>query len=112
MERGPSEPLPPLPSVLPTGSAKRMELVRLDGDVGRYCFGEHRGLPDDVLLAHLLAVSRDPHLWGVVLGNALAHVDRDYPAYERVTRLARAAGADEAVARTHRAWLLARPGFW
>lgn len=112
MDLGPSEPLPHLPSVLPADSARRMKLVELDGDVGRLCFGEHRGQPDEVLLQALLAVSRDPQLWGVVLGNALAHVDSDYPSYERVARLARAAGADEDVARTHRAWLLSHSWFW
>jgi hypothetical protein len=107
MELGPNGPREvPLPTGLPSTTAARMLRVKLDGDVGRLCFGRDRDLPDDVLLDRLLRITQDPYQWGLVLGHALARVDRNYPAHGRVVALARAAGADEAAAAIYRVWLL------
>lgn len=87
-----------------------MELARLTGAVDRWCIGDLAAEPDDVRMTALLAISRDPAVWGAVLGTALVHAERGSDGYQRVAEVARAAGADEQLAATHRAWLLAQRG--
>lgn len=110
MEHLPSEPPSQLPSGLPADNVRRMELARLTGAVELWCLGAQRGQPDAVVQPVLLGYSRDPALWGVILGGALAHIEIGDGAYERVAEVARAAGADEQAAETHRVWLRSRPG--
>lgn len=111
MDHLPSEPPSQRPSGLPADNVRRMELARLTGAVERWCLGDQRGQPDDLALPVLLGYTRDPALWGAILGSALAHIEAGDGAYERVAEVARAAGADEQIAETHRAWLRDRPGF-
>lgn len=79
-------------------------LAKLSGAAERWCFGDLKDRPGDVRLAVLLGYSRDPLVWGVILGGALAEVELGRSSYERLAEVARAAGADEEAAQMHLAW--------
>ena len=89
---------------------QRMTLVALDAGAQRRAYGDLKGQPSEQSLQELLEISRDPVLWGVVLGGALAELELELGSMNAViVTWARAAGADEDVAATHLAWRLAQP---
>lgn len=110
MEHGPSEE----PSRLPWGpnlsSRQRMTLAKLTGAVGRWFVGSLRDRPAGERREALLAYGTDPLVWGVVLGDALRHLEQGRTLYAGAVELARSVGADEEAAATHLAWMREQPG--
>jgi hypothetical protein len=109
----PSERLPDVPK--PTLDSRRnMQVARLGGAAERRAFGGLRDQPEETSLQQLLAISTDPAVWGIVLGNNQADIELRLAGDERsrILEWARRAGADEQVARQQREWRLAQPWAW
>lgn len=90
--------------------AQRMTLIRLSGKAERLAYGNLKDTPDEAAYEQLLAISRDPLVWGVMLGAVLADIDLQRGSLKApIVDWARRAGADEDAAEMHRAWRLAQP---
>jgi hypothetical protein len=67
---------------------------------------------DERTVAELRAITTDPVVYGIALGNTVAKIDRDRAMWGHLQPLAdayRAAGADPDVAERQRLWRLDRP---
>ena len=91
-------------------SKQRMQVARLGGAAQLRAAGHLRDQSDEQSLGELLDISRDPLVWGVILGDALADIELGLGVLsERIVGWARQAGADEEAAEVHRRWLVTRP---
>lgn len=112
MELGPNGPIERerLPWGPTLDQRQRMEVARLGAAAERRAYGSLQHQPHAESFRELLEISRDPLVWGVVLGGALADLEMGFGAgLALVVTWARAAGADEDAAEMHRVWRLARP---
>lgn len=77
---------------------QRLLLAELAGTANRYSIGEGRGLPQEVAVAAVRAVTDDPVLLGIQAGVALAD---PYGVSQPTVELLQAAGADMTIAAQH-----------
>ncbi|WP_018807743.1 hypothetical protein [Salinispora arenicola] len=77
---------------------QRLLLAELAGTANRYSIGEGRGLPREVAVAAVRAVTDDPVLLGIQAGVALAD---PYGVSQPMVELLQAAGADMTIAQQH-----------
>lgn len=90
-------------------SKQRLDLAMITGAGKRWTFGDLKDRPTAEAIADLHAISPDPVLYGIALGDALATIEIDgWPSYARLAELYRACGADEAVAQVHLEWQRSR----
>lgn len=106
---GPSEPMPDVPKPALTGR-QNMEVAHLGAAAERRAFGNLADQDHEQSFADLLEISRDPVVWGVVLGNVLADIEFKLGARKTVIiEWAGRAGVDEAAAQQQLAWRRAQP---
>ncbi len=77
---------------------QRLLLAELAGIANRYSIGEGRGLPPEVAIAAVRAITDDPVLLGIQAGVAMAD---PYGVSQPTVELLQAAGADMTIARQH-----------
>ncbi|WP_018217114.1 hypothetical protein [Salinispora vitiensis] len=77
---------------------QRLLLAELAGTANRYSIGEGRGLPQEVAVAAVRAITDDPVLLGIQAGVALAD---PYGVSQPTVELLQAAGADMTIAQQH-----------
>jgi hypothetical protein len=99
----------------PSGSnldqRRRLELSKIAGAGQRWAFDEWKGRPRAEAVGALHAVSRDPVLYGLALGGALAQLE-EYPQWgPALVELYRACGADEDVAARNLEWQRTRSDY-
>ena len=107
MDLGPNGPIERerLPWGPKLDQRQRMEVARLGAAAERRAYGSLKDQPHAVSYQQLLDISRDPLVWAVVLGNALAYLETGFgDGYALIITWARAAGADEDAAQIHRVW--------
>jgi len=89
---------------------QNMEVAHLGAAAERRAFGNLAGQDDEQSLRELLEISRDPIVWGVMLGDELADLELRLGSLKaRIVDWARQVGADEETARQQLAWRLAQP---
>lgn len=92
----------------PSGSnldqRRRLELAKISGAGQRWTFGDLRDLPQAEAVAALHTITRDPVLYGLALGGALADLEENPQWGPALIELYRACGADEDVAARNLAW--------
>lgn len=88
---------------------QRMAVAEVTGHADRLLSGLGRPA-DEHAVAELHAISTDPVVYGIALGNALAALERGGSDHlQPLADVYRAAGADVEVAERQRAWRLSRP---
>jgi hypothetical protein len=105
----------------PSGSnldkRRRLERAKISGEGQRFAFGDWKDRPRAEAVAALHAITRDPVLYGLALGGALAQLE-EYPQWgPALVELYRACGADEDVAARNLEWQrersdYSRPEWW
>lgn len=91
---------------------QRLRLAMISGHGQRLALGTLEHLPSPDAIAQLHAITRDPVVYGVALGAALANVELDGWAHAAaLVDLYRAAGADEEVAASCLDWHRDRPAY-
>lgn len=83
---------------------QRMEIATATGHAERL-INALRWPVDDEAVAEMHAVTRDPAVYGIALGNVLANIERRGWTHEKpLAELYRACGADEDIAARQVAW--------
>jgi hypothetical protein len=92
----------------PSGSnldqRRRLALAKIAGAGQRWAFGDWKGRPCAEAVAALHAVTRDPVLYGLALGGAMADLEEWPQKGPALVELYRACGADEDVADRNLEW--------
>lgn len=84
---------------------QEMAAAKITGTAERYTLGIDRDTPREQALAELHEISRDPVVFGHVLGDVIMSCETESTGYQVVVDLLRAAGADEATAAEQVEWL-------
>jgi hypothetical protein len=88
---------------------QRMAVASVTGHAERLLSGLGRPA-DEHAVAELHAITTDPIVYGIALGNVLAAIERGgWGHMQPIAELYRAAGADVEVADRQRLWRLSRP---
>jgi hypothetical protein len=82
-----------------------MAVAQVSGSADRLSVGRDKDWPRERALAELHSITRDPAVFGTVLGNVLYKIEAEPTGWGAETaELLRAAGADEAVAAARVEW--------
>jgi hypothetical protein len=99
----------------PSGSnldqRRRLALAKIAGAGQRWAFGDWRDRPREAAVADLHAITRDPVLYGLALGGALAQLEEWPRTPPALVELYRACGADEDVAARNLDWQRERSSY-
>jgi hypothetical protein len=99
----------------PSGSnldqRSRLALAKIAGEGQRWAFGDWRDRPRAEAVAALHAITKDPVVFGLALGAALAQLEERPNTPPALVELYRACGADEDVAARNLQWQRTRSTF-
>lgn len=81
-----------------------LAIARISGAASRLTLGLDRDMPRDLAKAELKAISRDPHILGIALGDVLHQMATESRGHQLTAELLRQCGANENTAAKRLAW--------